>query len=290
MKDIYSTVTNQIIQSLEKGNLKWLCPWGVNHQAGNISRPLRHDGTPYSGINVIMLWLSSMESGFYNPLWLTYKQASEMGANVKKGAKGSLVVYANKLQKTVTNKEGEEEVETIPFMKGYTVFNAEQIEGLPQHYYATAASSNKDSRLEDIEKFFSNTKANVQHGGNIACYVPSQDLVRMPEFGFFQNKEGYYSTLAHEMAHWTRHESRLNRDFGRKRFGDEGYAMEELVAEISAAFLCAELNITPEIREDHAAYVESWLRVLKNDKRAIFTAASHAQKAVEHLKSYQASQ
>jgi antirestriction protein ArdC len=110
----------------------------------------------------------------------------------------------------------------------------------------------------------------------------------MPDIQAFRNSESYYATLAHEMTHWTRHETRLNRDFGRKRFGDAGYAMEELVAEIGAAFLCADLGITPETREDHAAYVASWLKALKNDKRAIFTAASYAQRAVNHLHSYQA--
>jgi antirestriction protein ArdC len=174
-------------------------------------------------------------------------------------------------------------------MKGYTVFNAEQIDSLPGHFYAAVAPINKDNnRLETVEAFFAKTNGTIQHGGNRAFYSPTPDVVQMPEFQTFRDGESYYATLAHEMTHWTRHETRLNRDLGRKRFGDAGYAMEELVAEIGAAFLCADLGITPETREDHAAYVQSWLTVLKDDKRAIFTAASHAQKAADYLHGLQA--
>jgi antirestriction protein ArdC len=173
-------------------------------------------------------------------------------------------------------------------MKGYTVFNAEQIEGLPAHFYATTQPlNNAIERLDAVERFFASTKATIKHGGNRAFYSPSLDFVQMPELPTFRDAESYYATLAHEATHWTRHESRLDRDLGRKRFGDAGYAMEELVAEIGAAFLCADLGITPETRDDHAAYIASWLKVLKDDKRAIFTAASHAQKAADFLNGLQ---
>jgi antirestriction protein ArdC len=143
---------------------------------------------------------------------------------------------------------------------------------------------NKDiDRLESAESFFARTRASIQHGGSSAFYSLDRDIVQMPELQTFRDRESYYATLAHETTHWTRHESRLNRDLGRKRFADAGYAMEELVAEIGAAFLCADLGITPETRDDHAAYIASWLKVLKDDKRAIFTAASHAQKAADYL-------
>ena len=131
--------------------------------------------------------------------------------------------------------------------------------------------------------FFAATGANVVHGGSRACYVPSTDNIHMPCIEFFRDAESYYATLAHEATHWTRHPSRLDRDFGRKRWGDEGYAMEELVAELGAAFLSADLELTPEVRDDHAAYIASWIKVLKDDKRAIFTAASHAQRAADFL-------
>jgi len=291
-QDVYSKVTNKIINDLERGNLTWLQPWQAGHAAGQISKPLRAIGKPYQGINVIMLWASAMEQGFDCPIWLTYKQAAELGGQVKKGEKGSLVVYADTFTRTEANDKGEEIETAIPFMKGYSVFNAQQIEKLPEHFYArnTPQHSQPLQRNEQAERFFTSTKAAIQHGGNQAYYSPSTDSIQIPDLQSFHNAEGYFATLAHEMTHWTRHESRLNRDLGRKRFGDAGYAMEELVAEIGAAFLCADLGITPETREDHAAYVASWLKVLKDDKRAIFTAASYAQKAVDHLHGYQAAQ
>ena len=253
-----------------------------------MSRPLRAGGIPYRGVNVLMLWAAAMEKGYSCPLWLTYKQASELGGQVRKGEKGSLVVYANRITKTATDDKGADVEIEIPFMKGYTVFNAEQIDGLPAHFYATAEPQNNAiERLDAVERFFAGAKATIKHGGNRAFYSPPLDFVQMPELPTFRDRESYYATLAHEATHWTRHKSRLDRDLGRKRFGDAGYAMEELVAEIGAAFLCADLGITPETREDHAAYVASWLKVLKDDKRAIFTAASHAQKAADYLNGLQ---
>jgi antirestriction protein ArdC len=288
-QDVYSRVTDKIIADIEAGNLTWLQPWQAGgHKAGAITRPLRAGGIPYRGVNVLMLWAASIEKGYNCPLWLTYKQAAELGGQVRKGEKGSLVVYANTFTKTGTDEQGAEVETEIPFMKGYTVFNAEQIDGLPAHFYATVAPlNNAIERLESAERFFANTKATIQHGGNRAFFSPDRDLVQMPELQTFRDGESYYATLAHEMTHWTRHSSRLDRDLGRKRFGDAGYAMEELVAEIGAAFLCADLGITPETRDDHAAYIASWLQVLKNDKRAIFTAASHAQKAADYLNGLQ---
>jgi antirestriction protein ArdC len=219
-----------------------------------------------------------------SPLWMTYKQAAELGGQVRKGEKGSLVVYADTFTKTGTDEQGAELETKIPFMKGYTVFNAEQIDGLPAHFYATVEPINSDIKpLDAVERFFVNTKITIQHGGSSAFYSPARDIVQMPEMQTFRDGESYYAVLAHETTHATRHESRLNRDLGRKRFGDAGYAMEELCAEIGAAFLCADLGITPETRDDHAAYIASWLKVLKDDKRAIFTAASHAQKAADYL-------
>ena len=151
----------------------------------------------------------------------------------------------------------------IPFLKQYTVFNAEQCEGLPDHYYATAEKPTSDiERIESADRFFKHLNANIREGGDKAFYTMSEDYVRMPRIETFVNAESHASTLAHELCHWTRHPSRLNRDFGRKRFGDEGYAMEELQAELGSAFLCADLKITPELRDDHAGYLASWLKVL----------------------------
>ena len=222
----------------------------------------------------------------FTPIWMTFKQAKELGGHVKKGEQGSLSVYANTITKTELDADTGEEIEhDIPFMKGYTVFNVDQIEGLPEKYHALAKAPDitPQERIAALEDFFANTMAEIRHGGNRAYYSVSTDHIQMPPFEAFESRERYYATLGHETTHWTRHPTRLERDFGRKRWGDEGYAMEELVAEIGAAFLAADLDITPEVREDHAAYIQSWLKVLKDDKKAIFSAAAHAQRAVELL-------
>jgi antirestriction protein ArdC len=289
--DIYQKITDQINSELEKGVRPWLKPWNVEHAAGRITRPLRGNGVPYKGINVLVLWSAAMEKGYAAPVWMTFKQASELKASVRKGEHGSLVVYADRIIRTETDaKTGEDSDRAIPFLKGYTVFNVEQIDGLPEHYYAKPAPRlDAIERIERVEAFLTNTGATVRHGGNMAYYNISQDFIQMPPFESFRGAEGYYAIRAHEAAHWTRHPSRLNRDFGRKRFGDEGYAMEELVAELGSAFVSADLELTPELREDHASYIASWIKVLKDDKRAIFTAASHAQRAADYLHELQAS-
>jgi antirestriction protein ArdC len=287
--DVYQKVTDKIVAELEQGIRPWLKPWNAEHAAGRIVRPLRANGIPYRGINVLMLWSEAIEKGYASPMWMTFKQALELNAHVRKGERGSLVVYADKITCTDTDREtGEKAERAIPFMKGYTVFNVEQIEGLPEHYYAKPAPRSETvQRIARAESFFAATGATVRHGGNMAFYAISHDRVQMPPIEAFRDAESYYATLAHEMTHWTRHPSRLDRDFGRKRFGDEGYAMEELVAELGSAFLSADLELTPEIRDDHAAYIASWLKVLKEDRRAVFTAASHAQRAADYLNGLQ---
>ncbi len=260
-------------------------PWSAEHAAGRITRPLRANGIPYQGINVLVLWSGAVLRGYSAPIWMTFRQALELNAHVRKGENGSMVVYASTVIRTDTDEAtGEETEHAIPFLKCYTVFNVEQIEGLPPHCYAHAEPRlDPVKRIECAEVFFAGTQADIRHGGNMAYYNIGSDFVQMPPFEAFRDAESYYATLAHECTHWTRHKSRLDRDFGRKKWGDAGYAMEELVAELGSAFLCADLDLTPEIRDDHAAYIGSWLNVLKNDKRAIFSAAAHAQKAADYL-------
>jgi antirestriction protein ArdC len=289
-QDVYSRITDRIVASLEQGVRPWHRPWNAEHAAGKITRPLRFNDQPYSGINVFMLWSEAMDAGYSAPIWMTFRQAKELGGHVRKGEHGTTVVYASTFKKTEADEETGEDVErNIPFMKGYTVFNVEQIADLPAHYYATAAAPvlepvQRDARAED---FFAHTGVATNHGGNRAYYTVAADRIQMPPFEFFEDPQSYYATLAHETCHSTRHPDRLDRDFGRKRWGDEGYAMEELVAELGSAYLCADLDLTPEVREDHAAYIENWLTVLKNDKRAIFTAAAHAQRAADFLHALQ---
>jgi antirestriction protein ArdC len=290
--DVYTRITADIVAQLEAGARPWHQPWNAKHAAGGITRPLRNNGQPYQGVNILVLWLTAFQRGFACPIWLTFNQAKELGGFVKKGEHGATVVYANSFEKTGTDADtGEETTERIPFLKAYTVFNAEQVEGLPGHYYALAQTKpNLAERLDHAETFFTSTRFDTRHGGNRAFYSPSLDYIQLPPFESFENRESYYSTRAHESIHATRHETRLNRSFDSKRFGDDGYAVEELVAELGAAFLCADLGITPEVMPEHASYLNAWLKVLKADKRAIFTAASHASKAAEYLHGFQLKQ
>lgn len=279
--DVYTRITNQIIERLEAGVRPWSQPWTGG---GCVSRPLRHDGTPYSGINVLLLWAEAANRGFTRPTWMTFRQALALGGHVRKGETGSTVVYANTFVRSESDEVGQEVEHRIPFLKPYTVFNLDQIDDLPDAYAAREPERvNPDAPIAAAELFFARCGADVRHGGGSAFYAPGPDYVQMPPFASFQNAHGYYATLAHEMTHWTRHASRLDRDLGRQRYGDAGYAREELVAELGAAFLCADLNLSLTPREDHAAYIASWLEVLRNDKRFIVSAAAHAQRAIAWL-------
>jgi antirestriction protein ArdC len=288
-QDIYTRITGQIAAALETGVRPWVRPWNAEHAAGRITRPLRHNGQPYTGINILSLWASATAQGFAAPIWMTYRQATELKGHVRKGEKGSPVVYANSITRTEADPDtGADVAHEIHFLKGYSVFNVEQIEGLPAEYTRLASPPlDTPARIARAESFFAATGATLSHGGNRAFYRPSTDTIVLPPFEAFRDAESYYATLAHETTHWTSAESRLDRNFGSKRFGSEGYAMEELVAELGAAFLCADLDIALEPRDDHAAYIASWLKVLEADNRAIFAAASHAQRAAEFINGFQ---
>jgi len=287
---VFDRVTQKIVADLEKGVRPWQKPWNGDNAAPRIVRPKRHNGEPYNGVNILLLWDAAIEKGFQNPTWLTFMQAKEYGASVRKGEKSSFIVYANKVSKIEKDEQSGDTVEKIiPFLRGYNVFNVEQIDGLPERFLqpVTFPTGSKVERVNAVDHFIKNTNAIVRHGGNQAYYAEGADFIQMPHIDAFRDAESYYATLAHETTHWTKHEKRLNRDFGRIKWGDEGYAKEELVAEIGSAFLCADLGITPETRQDHAAYIESWLKALKDDKKLIFTAAAHATRAVEFLKAKQ---
>lgn len=285
--DVYTRVTDRIIEDLAKGVRPWLKPWTASNTQGRITAPLRHNGTPYKGMNVLLLWGEAMDKGYASSIWMTYKQAAELGAQVRKGEHGSLVVYADRFTKTEQDAHGKDVERSIPFMKGYTVFNVEQVEGLPAHYYTKPEPKGDPLPLiEAAEDFFTRTGARFQHGGDRAFYASARDFIQLPPADSFHDAESYTATKAHELIHWTGNERRCAREFG-KRFGDSAYAREELVAELGAAFLCAALGITPEPREDHASYLDHWLQVLKTDKRAIFSAAAHAQRAADYLHSLQ---
>lgn len=286
--EIHSRVTAQIVTQLEQGVRPWIKPWNSSNTAGRITRPLRHNGQPYNGINVLMLWSAAEAHGFSAPFWLTFQQALELGGHVRKGERGSPVIYAATFTKPGQTPDGGETPQEISFLKEYTVFNAEQCCGLPHHFQAQAAPPvDHIRRIEHAEAFFRHTGADIRIGGNQAFYALVSDHIQMPPLETFRDSEAHAATLGHEMTHWTRSPTRLQRNFYRQRWGDAGYAMEELVAELGSAFLCADLAITPEVRDDHASYIDSWLQVLKNDQQAVFSAASHASKAVEYLHALQ---
>jgi antirestriction protein ArdC len=289
-KDIYQTITDQIVAELEKGVRPWHQPWSASHMDGRVVLPLRHNGVAYRGINVIALWMTAIAKGYHAPIWMTFKQAIDLGGGVRKGEKGSLTVFADKITRTdVNSATGEESPVEIHYTKGYKVFNVEQIDGLPAHYYGKPAPRlDPLPRIEHAEVFFAATGADIRHGGDRACYATGTDHIQMPPFEAFRDAESYYATLGHECIHWTKHVSRLDRNFGQKRWGDQAYAAEELVAELGAAFLCAGLDLGPQLRAGHAYYIHNWLKVLKSDKRAIFSAASHAQRAADFLHALQA--
>jgi antirestriction protein ArdC len=285
--DIYTRVTDRIVEALERGVRPWVQPW-ASQSARRLSLPLRHNGVPYRGVNVLLLWAEATDRGFTSPYWLTFRQALELKGHVRKGEKGSVVVYSKQLTKTVLDEAGEEVEEARSLLRSYVVFNVDQIDGLPAEYYPKAMEvKNTVQRIQAADDFFTHTGAVIVQGGDTACYIPSLDRIHIPRIESFKGAESFYSTLAHESTHWTMHPSRLDRTFGSKRWGDEGYAVEELVADCGAAFLCADLNLTCEPREDHAPYLAHWLKVLKADRHAIFSAASHAQRACDFLHSLQ---
>ena len=283
-QDLYTRVTKSIVADLELGVRPWAKPWSAEHLAGTISRPLRSTGEPYKGVNVVLLWLQAAKRSHVSPIWMTFRQALALGGHVRKGEAGTGVVYADKIVRTETGEQGQDVERQVPFLKSYTVFNVEQVDGLPARFYALPEPAiSPADRLAHADAFFENLGGNLRHGGDMAYYAVHDDVVQAPQFECFVDPESYYSTLAHEFTHWTRHPSRLDRDFGRKRFGDEGYAREELVAELGAAFLCADLGLELTPREDHASYLAHWLKVLKAEPRFLFSAAAHAQRACDYL-------
>jgi antirestriction protein ArdC len=284
--DIYARITETIVADLEKGVRPWMKPWSAGGLEGRITRPLRYTGEPYTGINVLLLWSESLARGFEAPLWMTYRQAGQIGAQVRKGETGATVVYASRFTKTETDSRGDEVERDIPFLKTYTVFNCDQIDGLPDHYYHRPDRiTDPVSRIDHADRFFENTGASIRHGGSKAFYASSSDHIQMPPFESFRDAESYVSVLSHETVHWTAPANRVGRDLSRYHTDRTERAREELIAELGSCFLCADLGIVPELepRPDHASYLQSWLKVLKDDKRAIFQAAAHAQRAVTYL-------
>jgi antirestriction protein ArdC len=284
--DIYARITEKIVADLEKGVRPWMQPWRSGNAIGRVTRPLRHNGLPYSGMNVLLLWSEAMARGYVSPVWMTFKQAIELGGAVRKGETGSMVVFASRFTKAEADGHGGEIEREIPFLKAYTTFNVAQIDGLPERYYAKAEPVRDPiERIEQADRFFANTGAVIRHGGDRAYYSPSSDHIQMPPFQTFRDAASFVAVLSHEVTHWTAASHRVNRDLSRYAKDRSERAREELIAELGSCFLCADLGIVPELepRPDHASYLDSWLKVLADDKRAIFSAAAHAQRAVAFL-------
>jgi antirestriction protein ArdC len=279
--DVHAEVTNRILAQLELGVRPWMQPWSTG--GAGVIRPRRFTGEAYRGINTLILWGAAELAGYTAPTWLTFKQALDAGGAVRKGERGSTVVYASTFNATAEDHATGDTVETaIPFLKAYTVFNVQQCDGLPEHLTAVPAPTPEPERIAAAEAFITATNALVVPNGLRAYYCVSNDTIRMPPRAAFASAHDWYCTVLHELVHWTGPKNRCNRIFG-ERFGDSTYAREELVAELGSAFLCADLGIDAAPCEDHAAYLADWLEVLKNDKRAVFQAASLASRAVDFL-------
>ena len=279
--DVYRKVTDAIINAIETGNVgTWRMPW---HTSGRYAfSPINVTSKkPYRGINTLCLWAASQAKGYESGEWGTYKQFQERGAQVRRGEKSTTVVFW-KWANTTTDTQDSEDTKTgsrLLFTRGYSVFNAAQVDG-----YTPKAEPDvpMPERVESAEQFFPGIGADLRHGGNRAYYSMDGDYIQMPVFGAFHENVAYYSTLAHEHTHWTAKDNRCDRQLG-KRFGDMAYAAEELIAELGAAFTLANLGLSTEPREDHSQYINSWLKVLRADSKAIFTAASRAQHATDWL-------
>lgn len=279
--DIYQQVTDQIVAQLETGIGAGTGPlW---HRAPSMPSNAI-SGKYYKGINVLMLWLTSELSGCL-PYWATYRAWAAAGCQVRRGEKGTQIVFFKRLDGRDDDAEDGDERRSAPLVaRAYTVFSGSQVVGwIPP---PISESLSLEARIEAADLFFRNVGAQVDHAGDMAYFDPAEDRIVMPPFEVFLDAESYYAVLGHEHIHWTGHASRLARDLS-GRFKSRAYAAEELVAEIGAAFVAASLGLSLEPRPDHACYLQSWLRLLKDDKRAIFTAAAAAQRAADLLWGFQ---
>lgn len=280
--DVYATVTNEIIRAIEAGAREFRMPW---HEA--------HAGLPrnavtknhYRGVNTLALWSTSRLRGYASPFWATYRQWRSQGAQVRRGEKASIIFFFKREEEVKDSDDGSQPAQPRTLVRPSFVFNAEQLDGWK---YAPTEPEDKTARLEAVDAFISAIGAQILYGGQVACYSKNFDHIRIPERRRFTGTEtssateAFYSTLLHEHVHWTGHAKRLNRDLS-GRFGTNAYAMEELVAELGAAFLCTDFGISVHPRADHAAYVASWLAVLRQQKSAVVTASGVAMAACRYL-------
>lgn len=283
-EDLFQRITNQIIAAIESGAGVYKMPWNPKLCSGSAigipHNPVGHYG--YRGINILSLWASQQENNYATPEWATFKQWQAAGAQVRKGEKGTVTVFFKAMDKGSVPLDSDDQQPRRHFIaKAAYVFNIAQVDGYepPAPPILTPLE-----RHAAADEFIQSSAAIIYHDSRHACYIPSRDEIHLPPEGAFFDAQGYYGVVLHELVHWTGHADRCARDL-RNRFGCEAYAAEELIAELGAAFLCAQLGVSQEPRIDHARYIESWLKILKHDKRAIFTAAAKANQAADYLAS-----
>lgn len=277
MENLFETITDKIIAVIEAGEAKGCIQWAGQGASSGMPINLK-TGNAYQGVNVLLLWAEAQERGFSSNYWLSFKQAKELGGNVKKGEKGTQGIFWGTREFEEETADGDTETRKAAFAKAFYVFNLDQIEGIAA---PDAAPLNAWDAHQAAEQLIKASGARIIEGGTQAYYRPSTDEIHMPDRARFVSAENFYAVQLHELTHWTGHASRCARDL-KNRFGDEAYAMEELIAELGAAFLSAETGIQGQI-QGHASYIKSWLKVLKNDPRAIATAASKASQAARFI-------
>jgi antirestriction protein ArdC len=282
--NLYDEITSRIIDELETGRLPWVQPWGSSGVSAPLAMPKNATtGRSYSGINVLILWGAAVARGFSCQSWLTFRQALSLGGNVRKGQRGTTVVYADRFVPDDERRRAREtgdEAQAIPFLKRFTVFSTDQCEGLPENLVTAPPPVPQGLIIPEVEALIRASDADLRLGGDEAFYAPGLDYIQVPRPEAYFEPINWHRTALHELGHWSGHPSRLSRDLG-GRFGSAKYAREELVAEMCAAFCCATLGITPTVR--HADYIGSWLEVLREDSKAIVRAASAASKAADYL-------
>ncbi len=287
-RDIRQEITDKIIRVLESiDTVDFQAPFAGLAAQGLPLNPTTENS--YQGINIPSLWIDQQDKKFTSNQWATFKQWKEKGAQVRKGEKGSPIIFYKTLTRTEENSRGEAEEINIPMLRFYTVFNANQVEGYDHHESAPANQTDLVTRIDEAERYCAASGADIRHGGNGAFYDRMGDFINIPEtIAFVDTKhasatENYYGVLLHELTHWTGAPHRLDRDKAKTRKEIDKYAFEELIAELGAAFLCAKLGVVQTPRDDHAHYIKSWLKALKDDKTCIFKASAHAARAVDYL-------
>jgi antirestriction protein ArdC len=271
---LYAQVTASIIAQLEAGAVPWTRPWKTFKPGSGVLPINAITGRAYSGVNIPILWGAASKHGFATHQWMTFRQSLAAGGHVRKGERGTVVVFT----KQISISDEEDDPETISILRTYAVFNIAQIDDITDRLFVQDIGPEP---LAVAEAFVKKTGASIRTGGNQAIYIPSADIIRTPSLSSFNDAGSYYATLLHELGHWTAHPTRLDRDLS-NRFGTRAYAAEELIAELTSAFLCAELGIRGELR--HAGYIQDWISLLSDDNRAIFTASTRASAAANYLK------